>query len=135
MFLLAKHSGLDLRDLKLKVKRAEPTLSDKLLNYQLSLLKEEGYIEFTEEQSVGYKKCVETHSTDRRIKSIARYCKERYPVLIKVKVTDLGKVKYVQNCFCLSFCHTKNAETALRNMASCEKLVDLKTKPPSKCMC
>jgi hypothetical protein len=134
LFLLVKYNELDLRDLKLKIERAEPTLNDKLLNYQLSLLKEEGYIEFIEEQSEEYKKCIEKQS-DKRIKNIVKYCRERHPAKILVKITDSGKIKYIHNCYCLSYCYTKNSETALMNMKLCEELADLKTKPPPNCLC
>jgi hypothetical protein len=130
-----KYSELDLRDLKLKIERLEPTLSDRLLNYQLSLLKEEGYIEFVEDQSSEYRKCLEAHKTDKRIKSVARYCRERYPTSIKVKILDAGKIRYAHGCFCLNYCLTKNTETAMLNMNLCEKLADIKTRPPSKCLC
>jgi predicted transcriptional regulator len=97
-------------------------------------LREEGFIEFIEEQSEEYKKCLEK-STDRRIKNIAKYCKERYPVKILLKITDSGKIKYINNCYCSSYCISKNVETAEMNMKLCEELADLKTKPPSKCPC
>jgi hypothetical protein len=135
LFLLAKHNELDLRDLKLKILRTEPTLSEKMLVYKLSMLREEGYIEFVEEQSEEYKKCLESHSSNRRIKNIAKYCRERYPSKILVKISDSGKVKYIHNCYCLSYCLVKNEETALLNMNLCEELADLKTKPPNKCLC
>jgi len=136
LFLMIKYNELDLRHLKLKIERAEPTLNDKLLNYQLSLLKEEGYIEFIfiEEQSEEYKKCLEK-TTDRRIKNIVKYCKQKYPSRILLKITDSGKIKYIHNCYCLSYCGTKNEKTALHNMILCEELADIKTKPPSKCLC
>jgi DNA-binding transcriptional ArsR family regulator len=134
LFLLVKHSELDLRDLKLKILKVEPTLSDKLLSYKLSLLREEGYIEFIEELSVEYKKCLEKQS-DKRIKNIAKYCRERYPSKILVRITENGKIKYIHNCYCLSYCNTKNEETALLNMALCEELADMKTMPPEECLC
>jgi len=134
LFLLIKHSTLDLRELKLKVLRVEPTLSEKMLSYKLSLLKESGFVEFVEEQSDEYRRCLERHS-DKRIKNIARYCKQRHPVLIKIRITDSGKVKYLHNCFCLNYCYSRNTETALINMVLCEELADLKTRPPMKCTC
>jgi hypothetical protein len=135
LYLLVKYNELDLRDLKLKVLREEPSLSNRLLSYQLSLMREEGYIEFIEEYYEEYKKCIEKQSNDKRIKNIARYCKQKYPVLILVKLTEDGKIKFIHNCYCLSYCYTKNQETALLNMGSCEDLADLRTKPPEKCPC
>jgi hypothetical protein len=132
---LIRHNEFDLRELKVKILREEPSLSNRLLNYQLSLMKEENYIEFIEKYSEEYKKCLEKYSIDKRIKNIAKYCKERYPVLIKVKITDAGRVKFIHNCYCLSYCCDKNAEVALLNMRSCEDLADIRTKPPSKCPC
>jgi hypothetical protein len=134
LFLLVKHNELDLRELKLKILKVEPTLSDKLLSYKLSLLREEFHIEFIEEVSEEYKKCLEKQS-DRRIKNIAKYCKQKHPSQFIVKITDSGKIKYIHNCYCLSYCFSKNTETALMNMALCEELADLKTKPPTKCLC
>jgi len=134
LFLLVKYNELDLRELKMKIMREEPSLSNRLLSYQLSLMKEEGYIEFIEEVSEEYKKCLEK-VTDRRIKNIAKYCKQKYPTRITVKITDSGKIKFIHNCFCLSYCDSKNAEIAILNMKSCEDLADLKTKPPVKCPC
>jgi hypothetical protein len=114
LFLLIKYNELDLRDLK--------------------LLKEEGYVEFIEEHSEEYKKCLEKQS-DKRIKNIAKYCRERYPSKILVRITENGKIKYIHNCYCLSYCNTKNEETALLNMALCEELADMKTMPPEECLC
>jgi len=135
LFLLVKYKELDLRELKIKILREEPSLSNRLLNYQLSLMKEDNYIEFIEEVDEAYKKCLETHSIDKRIKNLSKYCKQKYPARILLKVTDSGKIKFIHNCYCLSYCVNKNQETALLNMVSCEELVDLKTKPPTKCPC
>lgn len=133
LFLLVKHNQLDLRELKLKILKTEP-LSEKLFKYQLALLEEDGYIELVEEQSAEFKRCLEK-SIDRRIKDIKTYCKKRYPSVIKIKPTDSGRIKYLHNCFCLSYCYSKSAETALVNMKLCEDLADIKTKPPEKCLC
>jgi hypothetical protein len=134
LFLLTKYDSLDLRELKLKILRSEPTLSDKMLIYKLSLMKEEGFIEFIEEYSEEYKKCLEKQS-DKRIKNIVKYCRERHPAKILIKITDSGKIKYIHNCYCLSYCIGKNAETAEMTMKLCEELADLKTKPPTNCLC
>jgi hypothetical protein len=135
LFLLVKYNELDLRDLKLKVLRIEPSLSNRILNYLLSMLREENYIEFIEEVSIEYKKCLEKNNMDRRIKNVAKYCKQKYPARILLKVTEAGKIKFIHNCYCLGYCYTKNQETALLNMRSCEDLADLRTKPPEKCPC
>ena len=135
LFLLVKYNELDLRELKIKILREEPSLSNRLLSYQLSLMKEEGYIEFIEEVSEEYKKCIEKYSVDKRIKNVARYCKQKYPTKIVIKLTENGKIKFIHNCYCLSYCYNRNNETALLNMRTCEDLADFKTKPPSKCPC
>jgi superoxide dismutase len=133
--LLVKYNELDLRELKLKISREEPSLSNRLLSYQLSLMRENNYIEFIEDASEEYKKCLENKSIDKRIKNIAKYCKQKYPSRILLKITDNGKIKYIHNCYCLSYCKNKNEEVALLNMRSCEHLADIRTKPPSKCPC
>jgi len=80
LFLLVKYKELDLRELKIKILREEPSLSNKLLSYQLSLLVEDGFVEFIEEVNEEYKKCVENKSIDRRIKNVSKYCKQNTPL-------------------------------------------------------
>jgi len=135
LFLLVKYNELDLRELKIKILREEPSLSDKLLSYQLNLLLEDGYIEIKEEQSDMYKKCVEQKSNDKRVKNVDSYCKKRYPSRIVVRITDAGKVKYAHNCYCFSICSHDSRQTALENMHMCEEYADIKTQPPLSCKC
>lgn len=133
LHLLVKYQELDLRELKIKVLHTEPALSEKMLNLKLNVLKDLGYIVFSEDQSDEYKKCVEEKSKDKRVKNAETYCRKKYPSTIIVKITDNGKIKYVHNCFCDSLRSGDSRETALENMHMCEEYADIKTQPPLAC--
>jgi len=126
---------LDLRELLNSLRIHFPQYSDKVFRFLLNLLRDNGELEFIEKPTKAYLQCFESAKLDKRIKDPARYCKERYPIVIMVRVTDAGKAGYAERVFCNSYCFDHSYEVALINMRSVFDRIGFKTKPPEWCPC
>lgn len=131
--LLARRRGKHDLYLVKTVLLASGNFSDVVIDRILALAQKNGWIRITEEPNPLFEKCIEANKDSKRIKNVFVYCRERYPTLMWIEITEEGLIRYLHNVYCLTLWVEGKKETAMLNFRYASRSVDYYTVPPEVC--